>query len=291
MKNKDKYTVDELDAMLASIVDEVGTLYKSDSLAKAVPGDEPDEVSEGSEGPAAPVEASPEAPAEQPMDAAPAPDASMEQAPAEGQEMAPDMGAQDGAIEPAPSVDELMAEYSKLDPEQLKMHYLACKGAIMAVMGQGDGAPEAAAPAAAPPVAPVPEASAPPALKGEMAMKGSRSNPNGGMEKSQKSLEIELLKAELKSTKELLASQGQAVDKLVDVLTKPMRKSIKNISEVAFIDKNAEKVSNAKGLSKDEITARLREKARTNLTKSDRDLINGYSLGQVDVSKIDYLLK
>lgn len=173
-----KIPKDQLDSMLREVSMELTEMLKSEqALAKSSIDDAPAEESEGSEGPASPPPAEDEmsAPAEESAPAeASAPAA--EGAP-EGVEASPE---QEQAIEPAPTVEALTAEYAKLDPEAQKMHYLAAKQALMATMGQDQGmAPEAAPPAAAPPApeASAPAAAAPPEmgkaeLKKDMGIKG-----------------------------------------------------------------------------------------------------------------------
>jgi len=305
-KNKTTFTTEELDGVIAEISDQVADYLRKDeaALAKAMPG-EPDEESEGSEGPAAPEasEAAPEdeaSPADEgsaPADAAPpaeegsAPD--MGAAPPEG-----DQAGQEQAIEPAPTVEQLQAEYMNLDPEALKLHYLACKGAIMAAMGgQGSPADAPQAPPAAPPAAPpmaAPEASAPPAMKGEMpSTEGNGGEIKAGKLGKSESAEVAALKAELAAQADSLAKNEQALMQLVEMVAKPLRKSVKGISELAFLSKDGQEATTAAlPLTKSEIMSTLREKAKTDTTlkKSDRDLINKFALGQADAKSIAHLL-
>ena len=308
-----KFDKEQLDSMLASVASELTDMLKSESaaLAKGAKEDAPAEESEGSEGPAKPEESSADAgpPAEAsapaegsapPPPEASAPEASPEQSAAA---MAPEGSPEHegGEIEPQASVEALLPEYMKLDPEALKMHYLACKQALMTQMGQAQGAaPEASAPAAPPPAAPPgPEASAPMAM-GEMSGKKvvlGDANGNGGKIEAGKmgKSEGDARDVEIAALKKNQAEQEEALGKLVkavETVLQPVRKSVKNLSDMRFIQRAEEpKASPVAQLSKKEITAKLREKARdSKLSKADKELISSYALGGVDVSKIEHLL-
>lgn len=309
----DKINQEVLDQLLVEVTSEIAEYLRKDEadLRKAV-GEEdesaPSEESEGSEGPAAP-EASAAPPGGEESAPAEAPPAEgspqMDEASAAPEGSAPHEG---GEIEPAPTVEGLQSEYMKLDPEALKMHYLACKSALMAQMGAGPEAsaapaPEASAPAASAPAAPpaAPEASAPMAM-GELKSSGKQleasAEANGGeisagskLGKSE-TAQIAELKAQLAKTEALNKSQEEQLLELAMKLTAPLRKSIRNVSELAYVAKegSTEKKSPVEGLSKNEIVAKLRDKARSDLKKSDRELITAYTMGNVDVSKIEHLL-
>src|SRR6185436_7072793 len=310
MANNEKINENVLDQLLVEVTNEISDYLRKDEadLRKAAGDEGPspsDEESEGSSGPAAPAES-----AAPPMDEASAPTEASAPAPEAAPEMAPEgsadpMAAQgDQAIEPAPSVEALMAEYQKLDPEALRMHYLAAKQALMAAMGAGQPepsapmAPEASAPAAPAPMAP--EASAPPmAMKGEMSagkdMGDLSDGANGGemtagskLGKSEKDAEIEDLRAKL-------AKNEEQILELAMRLTAPLRKSVKGISELPFITTEGGSVTktSVEGLSKPEIIAKLREKSRDgSLKKSDREKINAFTLGDttVTVKDLEHLL-
>jgi hypothetical protein len=306
----EKINQEVLDQLLVDVTSEISDYLRKDEaeLRKAAT---PDEESEGSSGPTSPEASSDEgsAPAAAPEASepgAPAPDASAPapEASAPAGAMAPDAA----AIEPAPSVEGLQAEYMKLDPEALKMHYMACKQALMTQMGAAPEAtppmaPEASAPPAPPPMSP--EASAP-AMKAE-AVPSAKEMPhseeaNGGeiekgkaLGKSEAVAEIQTLKAQLAKSEADRAKTEEMILDLTMKLTAPLRKSIKGISEIDFISKEGgddkNKKSPAAGLSKQEVVAKLREKARNeSLKKSDRELINQYTFDLVDVSKIEHLL-
>jgi hypothetical protein len=181
----------DLKQILAEVEAEVGTLFKAEAekliKGEGSPESSPAESSpgEGSAGgeasaggpPAASPAGAPSAPPAAPAGMAPGAPASPSPAGAPADPAA--------AMAP-PSQEELVAEYSKLPPEELKSHYLAAKAALFQVMGgagdMGAGAPPApGAPPGAAPVgpgaspspagAPAPAGDvppAPPAMKGEM---------------------------------------------------------------------------------------------------------------------------
>jgi hypothetical protein len=304
-----KFEKEKLDQLLAEVGNELAAMIKAEGndLEKSAKDDAPGEASEGSAGPtepdgdaddmvdAAPAEgsASDMPPEESPGEAHNEPEAAAAEA-AEEQGQAP--GEEAMGQEQAPSVEELQAEYSKLDPEALKMHYLAAKSALMAAMGQDQAqapAPEASAPAAAPtPPAPAP-AGAPMAMgekKAAKAMDYSNGNSGGEMKagkmgKSEKDVEIEALKAQLEE-------QNQALLQLAEVVATPIRKSVKGLSDLRFIERTEEtKVSAVAKLTKAEVMTKLRERVREGkLSKSDKDLISQYTVGGGDAAKIEHLL-
>ena len=291
-----KIEKNKLDAMLAEVTHELLAMAEKDAqLAKAADDDAPAEESEGSEGPASPDsdgdddgDKAPPAPeASAPAAEASAPPAPEASAPAP-EASAPAPGA-DQAIQPAPSVEELQAEYAKLDPEALKMHYLACKSALMATMGADQGAPGGEASAPPPAAAPPPPAAGAPMAMGEMkAGKQLPSSPgNGG--KLGKSEDVEKLEKQLAAQDEALMGLAKVVEKL----TTPIRKSVKGVSDLKVIGKtdDGSKPSQAASLSKKEVTEKLKERVREGkLSKSDKDLVSKYTVGAVDLSKIEHLL-
>jgi hypothetical protein len=306
---KDEFKKEWLDAALAQCAAEMSTMLKSEAaLAKSATDDAPAEESTGDEGPASPPPADDSAgppdeasaPAEGPPAEASAPDDGV----APDAAGAPPPGADDGmgqeAIQPAPTVEALQAEYQKLDPEALKMHYLAAKGALAAAMGAAQGAaPEASAPGAgAPPMAPPPAAGPPPGAApmamGELGAgkKVNLSDGSGGEIEKGKMAKAE---SEINSLRSQLAEQTNAVAKLaqaVEIMTTPIRKSVKGLSDLRFIDRTEEtKPSAAKSLTKKEVQAVLSAKVREGkLSKADKELVTQYSVGSVDISKIEHLL-
>jgi hypothetical protein len=257
-----------------------------ENLKKAHPGEESsaelpsdESATSDSDGSASPpAEESSSPPADASPAAAPAADESAPPADAPPADASAEPATDPGVIDPAA----IEAELSAMPPEHVKALYLAAKKVIFASMGAGaDGpapSPDASAPpppAAAPP-APAPDAS--PALKSEK-------NPaNGGkvvVAKSEQDMEIEALRKKVTEFEGIASGLMTVVEKVISV---PPRKAVTGVSQLS---KSAEDVST---LSKSEINERLGRAARTKLSKSDRELINQYSVGAIDVSKVKHLL-
>lgn len=311
----------QLDRVLAQVTDDVAELLKSEAdegvkLSKADEGEETpaEKKPEGSSTEPPAPEASPEASADAPPagdESAPAPEASAEGSP-EG----------DPAADAGLTPEALQAEYAKLPPEELKMHFLAAKAALMAVMGSDDGQapPEASAPPAAPPAAAgpegsavAPEASTPPMGKKELKMgdgSGGKITP-GKMAKSEdvvipaeileRLTKAEAALSQVEDLKKSLADKdaqisqfeekmGQVAAGFQKLMNRPMRKSVTGIS---YIQKpGSESGADVSRLSKTEVVQKLTEvTASSTLTKSDRDLINSYVVGNVPVDAVAKFLK
>jgi hypothetical protein len=110
-------------------------------------------------------------------------------------------------------------------------------------------------------------------------------------------LKSEAVNAELAALRKANADLNQKVEQLIGLTTelveKPIRKAITGLDYV-----NPRGTGNTpaqpvgKSLSKAEITARLNEKIRENgFSKADRELVNAYYDNQINVSKIEHLLK
>jgi hypothetical protein len=220
----------------------------------------------------------------------------------------------------------LQAEYAKLPPEVLKVHYLACKAAMWAVTGGDDGtgaAPDAGTPpaapapdaaagapapgldaAAVPPPAPAPDAGAsagappspppavaspstdqpPPALKSEVGASNAKAN-GGQITKSQRETELE---QQLAKTTQLTQGLAELTRRLIET---PRRKAITGLSELTKTEPAVGGKVDHTTLSRKEIMVRLSEKAcDESLKKSDRELINRFCVGSIDVSGIAHLL-
>lgn len=99
---------------------------------------------------------------------------------------------------------------------------------------------------------------------------------------------------EIDELKETLKKQEESLNGLVTILTQPMRKSVKAVSDVPYLARTEEPKAppaSAK-LTKSEIQAKLRERiASGKLTKSDKELVMKYNVGAVKVDKIEHLLK
>lgn len=233
------------------------------------------ELAPGEDAPKAPVaDEAPPAAAQDPIDesamAAPKDVSPMESA----QEVAPDPAAQDGVIEPAPTVAELQAEYEKLSDEELALHLMAAKSAASA----RNAAAVPAAPALPEAPAPAPQESTPvDAMLGKKEL--SKSNEKlASLEKELASLKIEKDK------------QTEALNKLYEAYTAPVRKSLKFISDLP--PSKVELPVDVKSLSKEQVTAKLSAKTRDpELKKSDRDLVSQYYAGTVKLEALEHLLK
>jgi hypothetical protein len=273
MKLKDS----ELKSILAEVETEIASLLKTEAAAlkKAKEDEEAEETSapeasaEGSapmaeasappdEG-SAPEASAPEAPAPEASD--PAAEAS---APAPEEAPAPEASAADPAAEAGPVDPEaLKAEYVKLPPESLKAHYMAAKAALFELMGAGGGAaapapaPEASAPVAPP--APAPEEAPVPAMKSEQ----------------------ELKVADLEKQVELMA-------KALDIaLGTPMRKAVTSVAHVPRTEEAAAVREPTKAELKEQIRSAL---GSGKLTKSQKDQLFSYTLGNIDFSQVKDLL-
>lgn len=280
-----KLTKTQIDELLEAVTQDLTELLKSEELSKADPGAQA--LGEGA------PEGSSVAP--------PAPEGSEDKAPegekeesssAEGsEEKAPEASeSSDPAQEESITPEELQAEYAKLPVEELKAHFLACKQALMAVMGGegGEGsqppappAPEATEPAAppAPPAPPAPEATEPPPV--------AKSEKSEG-EQLQKA-EVESLKKSLEDQGKLVAEQALALERLskafLSVANMPLRKSAETVEHVG---KPTVEVT----LSKSEALTKLNEVSRkADLKKSDRQLINQFALGHVGLDAVAHLLR
>lgn len=287
LPNKKQFT-EALDSISAELME----MFKQDEaekMAKSAEKDAPGESSEGSAPPSEPdVEASADAgppadgpPAEAsaeesapPADAPPEASAAPEGDPAAA---APDQGPQ--------TVEELQPLYMQMgqaNPEILKAHVLASQAALTALMGADTGAPPAPGPEASAP----PPPSAPPAPPAQpMAMSEKK------LGKSEAEVKVEQLEKQLKAQDDELIK----LTKAMQVVLTPVRKSVKGISDLKFINRTEtpdEKPSAVANLSKTEVMRALRDKIRegVKLTKSDKALIEDYTYGRVDATKIEHLL-
>lgn len=305
----------ELASLIDLVTNDLNTILETESLAKANPGTETtgEKVPEGSSADAPEESASPSSGGEE--DAPESAPESAPEAPAEGapegeapQEGAPsDQGQEGDQTDPAAdangTTEALAAEYSKLPPEELKIHFIACKEALMAVLGgDGDGnevPPEGQeqAPAAAPPA----EASSAPMAPGMGKSEFDSPERKEGISKSEVDIaslfaEIETLKKGLRDKEEHITKMettfGEAAVGLKKLIERGsgMRKSI---ASTAFTPKPGSEAANpdkidVSSLSRTEVLSKLKDVTATNtsLTKSDRDQINQYVFGNCAVDKI-----
>lgn len=254
----------DLNKLLDEVSEELSSALNSEKLSKSEKELKKDDGSlkqpEESEGPPS---AGPEA------SASPSPEASDSVEPSAS--AGPDASAAPGgdpAAEAGPemSVEALMAEYSKLPPDELQMHLQAAQMAAQQLgMGQspaGDmGSPSAGAgaPPAGPPMPP-PEATQapqpPPAMKSEK-------NVEAKLSKSE-----EAHKAEIASLKEDVEILAKTVKSLIEV---PIRKAITSIDQLPEEEVD---VKEHQPLSTQDFWGKLKEVSkRSDLKKSDKQLI------------------
>jgi hypothetical protein len=230
--------------------------------------------------------------------------------PAEGSASAGSPEASAGSAGGDEGVKELAAQYAQLSPEELEMHLMALQAAMQQLMGGAEGSAGAAAPAGpagAPPAGPEASASAgmPPMMgKAEKSASASASAEKSAHMKKEVSASASAEKsasyhkkehsAEESSSKEesssVSKSELEAVNakldvalKAVEFLTRPMRKAV-----TEFVSEEKP----AANLTKNEVTAKLRAVCSTpSLSKSDRELVNGFYDGRVSLDRISHLLK
>jgi hypothetical protein len=253
------------------------------STTEETPGEAPNEDSSS----ASPDASS--APAEGASDGTPPVDgAAPAEAPADG-------AAPDPAQDETGSVESLQAEYSALPLEELKMHLLACKAALMAQMVQGGGegaesaAPDADAAEGTPPAlegaAPA-DGAVPPAPEGEPPMQKTETDP-AVLER------LTSLEKSLKEKDEIINGFGAVASNLERILTK--RKSAHSI---AVLGKPGTEMAKSEdgidvsSLKTEQVIEKLNEiTANGKLSKSDRDAVISYVASSVkDITKIAHLL-
>lgn len=278
-----------LNEALDTVSAELMEMFKKDEaekMAKSAIDDAPAEASEGSAPPAEPDAESADAgppsdgpPVESSASAdGPPGEASPEaSAPPEGD---PALGGQDQGPQTVEELQPLYMQMGQANPELLKAHMLACQGALTALMGADQGAPPPGPEASAPPMAPP---AAPPGPPAPMAMSEKK------LGKSEADFKVEALEKELKSQTDELAKLA----KVMEVVLTPIRKSVKGVSDLKFINRTEEvKPSPVAKMTKSEINGVLREKIREGkLSKKDKDLVLEFSSSQsFDTTKIEHLL-
>lgn len=256
-----KYTKDQLKAAIDEIEKDLQSVLKSEQsslqeqLKKSEDMEKCGEVTAKAEGaPGEDMEDS--APAVAP-EASPAPEASA--APAD-----PAMAGGEMQDQP-PTMEELVSAYSQLSPEEFAMHEQAFQAAKQAQAGAQDPmAP--ASPSPGPGAGGMPnEGSAPVDPAAQMAMKSEK------------------LQDEFDALKK---SQDVLVEAFKSMLTAPQRKAVTGNDMAAG---KTEKP--ATSLSKSEINEKLKKVAKTDLAKSDRNLIANYFKNQAKLDDIVHLLK
>ena len=287
-----KVKQEELDEIIKAVRGEVDALLKNESeeLQKASPGE------------ASPAELKEESSKHPGMEA-----------PAEA-EAPTDMG----AVEPEGPADpeELKAAYSALGPDELKLHYLACKAALMEMMGHDDGVMKKEASESK---SDSDEESKSMAKK---EMSDSKSDSESSKSKEAKKMELEEVApnkkfgepkedrmeevavtklgksesevAELKAKEEAFQKEIDQLKKSYETLYQAMDTLLTIPSRKAVTGSDGiQPKADVKAYTPDQVTEKL--KAITSdpdkLQKSDVDLINQYYAKQIGVDKIEHLLK
>lgn len=126
-----------------------------------------------------------------------------------------------------------------------------------------------------------------PAKKGELsAGKKVNINNNGQGDHNLGKSEAGLSKSERDELNELKGTVNGLM-KALENLAQPVRKAV---TSVAFVPKA--EVQEKRALSKAEVTAKLSEvTSNPSLKKSDRELVNAYFDGKIDLGQIEHLLK
>ncbi len=315
-------TASQLNQLIDEVATGVESLMKAEAeaeaqkLSKADPGEEAtgEKKPEGSSAEPAPeASASPEASGPPAGDEGSAPPPGGD----EGSAPPPDAASGDPAADAMATPEALEAEYAKLPDQELQMHFVALRSALMKrqTVQPDAGAPDAGAgpppeasgsPAGAPPPPP-PEASGPPAMgKGEIKLgDGSGGKMTAGkMSKSEVEAQARLVKAEAdqKALAKTVADQAATIQALEanigniaaavkNRLERPIRKSATGVSFVTKPGTTADASTKFESLSKSEIVKKLNEvTSSASLSKKDRDLVNSYCVGTVSIKEIAHLL-
>lgn len=161
-------------------------------------------------------------------------------------------------------MEEMHKMYSSMSKAECKAHHDACRKAL-----DGHGMQKC----------------------GEMSMEKSEVIEVKVDEK--KPEEVTLLKSEVEAEKAKNAELKKSFDLVSDILTKLVKKSVPQGKAITSLDTIAksEVAKEEKTLTKSEITAILKKKDYSTLTKSDRDAINAFYLGNGNVNSINHLLR
>jgi hypothetical protein len=316
--------LDQVTSQLSVVLEKAEKPIEGEALNKATPGNEAPaeknpagsstEGSEESSSPAGDTDgddkgsapaASPPAEGSAPPAGGPPADASASASPA-GAGAAP----QDPALDSGGSVESLQAEYAALPIEELKMHMLACKAALISQMAQGGVEDQSAAPGAPgaglSPDAGMPPAGGPPADASAAPSPDASASPAPTPPPAEstppmtKSQDLELLERisnlekSIKEKDELLNGFGTALTKFNEKLS--TRKAVTRVSELnkpgTELAKSEDKLD-ISTLSLDSIKSQLNQlTATTKLNKSDKDAVMSFVVGSnTDVTKIAHLLK
>lgn len=301
---KEKYTNDELTALIAETQSELKDLLKSEGKVVPAPeanggqmakdevsGDEPSgeassSGSDESSGPPAPA-------SDKASEPSPEPSAAPAAAPAE-----PSAPAADPAASPASgpvSLPMLVEAYSQIPPADLQMHMQALQQVLAASGGAPAGAPApvSAPPPAVPPAPVAPPAPADPAAPpppAPIAAEGSKPiDPAAAMAlKAEKEYAEKLAKSEqvLAEKSAKLESLEKSLEKLAETMLAPKRKGVTGI-DLAKAQAVEPESFDFTQLSKSELTKKLRAIARNpSLNKAERNLISSFYANEIKVEDL-----
>lgn len=199
----------------------------------------------------------------------------------------------------------LVAAYSQLPPEEIALHFEALKEVLMSsggaanpagAMPPGAGAPppggDPMASAASASAAPPPPAGGPGAVAPLAGENSKPLDPASTMALKSAQEELTLTKKERDEAKSKVGDLEKSVAELTEAMTKafsaPIRKSVTAKDVLA---KSENTTIDVDSLTKSEVTKRLLAKAYDpKLEKKDRDLINNYYKGVVQVDALAHLL-
>jgi hypothetical protein len=328
--------IDSVSASLQEVLAKEEVTTVGEALSKATPGNEPpaDKTPEGSstegpkdKAPEASESSSPSALAEESSssssssgsapsgesskvssDGVPSGDVDPSDAAATPADANP--GNADPAADQGGTVESLQSEYEALPVEEIKMHLLAAKAALMTHMSQGGnvGASPTDAQPALPPVASPDAASASLAGVPPVAPPDTATTPEGSppIQKSEveyvtqlqlkdQSKTIEALQKALADKEEMIKGFGTIAERLTQRIT-GQRKAVVTLAAISKPGSELAKSESAQldlsGLSYDEIKSQLNNvTVNAKLQKSDRDAVIRFSVGtDRDPSKIAHLL-
>lgn len=289
----EKVTQAELSQILAAVNDTM------QALVKAEPGEETagEKKPDGSSADAPSPDKSSPPPAK--ADGGEAPPAPKPEAPAPvADPVSPESSGDPAADQGEATPEMLEAEYLQLPPQELMMHFLAVKSAVMKQSAGASAAPAPMAPPASPaPAATAPDMTSPPIQKSEdltvifdRLSKAEESvlglqKSNEELRKSNAEKEEELEKI----NKSLMETFGKIAEKLSG--PKPL---VKSISGVSSLPKKEEGVSPLAKMSRDQMKDKIDVLIKSSLPDRDRDLINkfvvGTKLGETEISRLENLL-
>jgi hypothetical protein len=185
--------------------------------------------------------------------------------------------------EAQPTVQDLTDMYAQLSDEDFQAHLAAIKAA----QTKKAPAPQESTPAPEAPVAPE-SAPAPMATPAPIPEESKKSElPLDLVKKSELVAELTAIKQQFETLSKGFETMNVAVQEIGKLVTVPARKSVAQVSQVAI-----PAVKPSLNLNKSEVAQKLREVAlKADLAKSDREIIDAYTLGHVGYSHIVPILE